>query len=49
MWNLINISVLDNSAIETAAKRLKYCSIFYFVINMSALTAQMELICVSSF
>lgn len=49
MWNLVNISVLDNRAVVTAAKSLKYCSIFYFIINVSALTAQMELVSVSSF
>jgi len=49
MWNLVNISALDNSAVVTAAKCLKSCSIFYFVINVSALIAQMELICVSCF
>lgn len=49
MWNLVNISALNNSAVVTAAKCLKYCGIFYFIINVSALIAQMELIYVSSF
>lgn len=46
MWNLVNTSALDNSAVVTAAKCLKYCSVSYFIINVSALIAQMELICV---